>query len=365
MLRILLPVLALGFAIQPSLVASKLPKADRIPQAPTAEQASLVREGVALHDRRDFAGAIAKYKQVLAENPWEVNALHELALSYFESKDYQRSLDTARLGAQCRSQNLAAFYALIGNSLDELGRANEAIETYRAAIKLNPRMGLLHYNLAISLRRAGKTEEAKYAVQRAIECDPTRPSGHATLGAIYQDMGYRVPAILAFSRFLELEPQSERSTPILKKLEGLLTEGVDQGKQPNQVTVRISQTPKGRNGEGDFTGTEMMMSIVLAASLISKPGEAPKPPESAYEKLVSLYASMGESLEASKPKGGFAATFYAPYFAALTKAGYTEAFVAQAWKGGKVEGASDWADANQSKTDEFQAWSKAYQWPVN
>jgi len=365
MLRILLPVLALGFAIDPAWPAGKLPKADRVPDAPTAEQVALVRDGVALHDRRNYEGAIAKYKQVLAQNQWEVNALHELALSYFESKDYQRALDTARLGAQCRSQGLAGFYATIGNALDELGRGKEAIETYRAAIQLNPRMGLLHYNLAISLRRAGKLAEAKEAVQRAIQCDPTRPSGHATLGAIYQDMGYRVPAILAYSRFLALEPESERSAQIMTKLEGLLTAGVGQGKQPGEVTVRISETPKGRNGEGDFTGAEMMMSIVLAADLIAKPGEAKKPPESAYRKLVSLYTSLGESLDVSKPKGGFAATFYAPYFAALTKAGHTEAFVAHAWKAGKVEGASGWAEANESKLAAFLAWSKDYRWPVN
>jgi tetratricopeptide (TPR) repeat protein len=365
MLRILLPVLALGFAIDPVLPAGILPKADRVPGAPTAEQVALVRDGVALHDRREYQAAIAKYKQVLAQNPWEVNALHELALSYFESKDYQRALDTARLGAHCRSQGLAGFYAIIGNALDELGRGPEAIQTYRAAIKLNPRMGLLHYNLAVSLRRAGKPAEAKEAVQRAIRCDPIRPSGHATLGAIYQDMGYRVPAILAYSRFLALEPDSERSAQVMAKLEGLLTAGVGQGDKPGEITVRISEPPKGRNGEGDFTGAEMMMSIVLASSLIAKPGEAQKPPESAYQKLVSLYTSLGESLENSKPKGGFAATFYAPYFAALTKAGHTEAFVAHAWKTGKVEGASAWAEANQAKLVEFLAWSKDYRWPVD
>jgi tetratricopeptide (TPR) repeat protein len=365
MLRILLPVLALGFAIDPAFAAAKLPKADRVPQAPTPEQVVLVREGIRLHDRRNFEGAIAKYQQVLAQNPWEVNALHELALSYFESKDYRRALDTARLGAQCQSQILAGFYATIGSALDELGRGKEAIETYRAAIKLNPRMGLLHYNLALSLRRAGKPAEARESVQQAIQCDPARPSGHAVLGAIYQDMGYRVPAILAYSRFLELEPDSERSAIILTKLEGLLTQGVGKGKQPGEVTVLISPTPKGRNGEGDFTGAEMMMSIVLAAGAIAKPDAAAKAPESPFQKLVSLYTSMGESLNASKPQGGFAATFYAPYFAALIKAGHAEAFVAHTWKAGKVEGASGWAEANEAKTEDFLAWSRAYRWPVD
>ena len=49
----------------------------------------------------------------------------------------------------------------------------------------------------------------------------------------------------------------------------------------------------------------------------------------------------------------------------LTKAGHTEAFVAHAWKAGKVEGASGWAEANESKLADFLAWSKDYRWPVD
>src|SRR6266850_4574476 len=226
-------VFAFGIAIHLALAADKLPKPDRIPGEPTPEQAALIREGVSLHDQRNYEGAIAKYKQVLTQNPWEVKALHELAFSYFENKDYQRALDTARLGAQCRSLLLAGFYSMIGNALDELGRSKEAIETYKAAIKLNPRMALLHYNLAISLRRTGKQSEAKAAVEKALQCNPTHASSHAALGAIYRDTGYRIPAILAYSRFLALEPESARSVQIRTTLQGLLTQGVGPGKQPN------------------------------------------------------------------------------------------------------------------------------------
>ena len=71
---------------------------------------------------------------------------------------------------------------------------------------------------------------------------------------------------------------------------------------------------------------------------------------------------MGVALDNLKPKSGFAATYYAPYFAALAKASYQEAFTAHAWKAGKVDGASDWAMANQAKIEAFLEWSKAYQW---
>jgi tetratricopeptide (TPR) repeat protein len=364
MLKRLLPVLVLVVSIHPASVAGKLPKPDRISAPPTADQIALIREGVALHDQRNYEGAIAKYKQVLAQNPWEVKALYELGFSYFESKDYQGALETARLGAQCRSEGLIGFYLTIGNALDELGRGSEAIETYRAAIKLNPRAALLHYNLAVSLRRAGKQPEAKAAVEKALQCDPAHASSHMVLGAIYEQLGYRVPAILAYSRFLVLEPESPRSAQILPALQGLLTQGVGKGKKPNEITIFVSGTPKGRKDEGDFTGVELMMSVVLVADLITPPPGVEKAPESAHQKLSSQYTSMGEALDNSKAKKGFAAMYYAPYFAALTKEGYPEAFTAHAWRAGKVEGASDWAMANKAKIETFLEWSKAYQWPA-
>src|SRR5260370_42539006 len=119
---------------------------------------------MALHDQHNYEGAIAKYKQVLSENPWEVTALYELAFSYFENKNYKDALATTQLGAQCKSERLSLFYTLMASSLDELGRVQESIEIYKAALKQNPRIELLHYNLAVSLRRLGKNAEARSAI---------------------------------------------------------------------------------------------------------------------------------------------------------------------------------------------------------
>jgi tetratricopeptide (TPR) repeat protein len=362
MSKMLLPLLTLGFAIHPAFAAGKLPKPDRVPTEPTPEQVALVREGVALHDQGRFADAIAKYKQVLARNPWEVRALHELAFTQFASKDYRGALETARLGAQCRSKSLAGFYQMIGSALDELGKGKEAIETYRAAIKMEPGMGLLHYNLAISLRRAGQPAEAKDAVEQGLESDPNHASSHALLGEVYQEMGYRVPAIMAYSRFLVLEPESPRAGQVLTKLSGLLSQGASKGKE-NQINIFMQAPSKSRQDEGDFGGADLGLSMALALDFMKKPEEAKEPPKSPFQKLASLYVMLGATLDNSKPKGGFAAAYYAPYFSALHKAGHTESFVAHAWKAGKVEGASDWAAANEAKIGAFLAWSKSYQWP--
>jgi len=342
--------------------ADKLPKPDRIAAPPTLEQKGVIREGIALHDRQQYREAVAKYQQVLAENPWEVTTLYELSYTYFVSKDYENAIATARLGAQCKSEILPQFYMTMANSLDEMGKPGDAIDLYKAAIKQEPNEGLLHYNYGLTLLRRGKKPEAKAEVEKGLFLSPNHASSHVILGSIYEQMGYRVPAILAYSRFLTLESDTQRAVETLRALSALVTQGVSRGKEANAINITLTAPSKSQMDEGDFMGAEMGINISLAADTMLKPEETGKQPKSDYEKVVSIYVLLGEALSNSKPKGGFAARFYAPYFAELAKAEHVKAFVAETWNAGNVPGTSEWKRANQAKIDSFAAWSRAYAW---
>src|SRR5260370_1820909 len=107
--------LAALLLLAPARSAEKLPDPKRDASPPSDAQRILIKEGVALHDAGDYDGAIAKYKQVLAESPDVVLSLHELAFSYFAKNDYANALATARQGAEFKSTLLPRFYDMIGN----------------------------------------------------------------------------------------------------------------------------------------------------------------------------------------------------------------------------------------------------------
>jgi tetratricopeptide (TPR) repeat protein len=357
---VVLAVLASSIVI----AGEKLPKPSRAPAEPTDAQKALVAQGVKLHDQQNWAGAIAKYREVLTENPWEVNAIHELSYTYFESKDYANSLKTARLGAECKSPLLPVFYTMMGSALDELGRGKDAIEVYRSAIKAGPPTRLLYYNLAISLRRAGQEPDARKAVEAGMLLEGNHASSHRLLMEIYQRGGYRIPAILAGSRFLALEPESARAAASMKELLPLLTGGVSEGKKPGDFNITVSLNPKSAKDEGDFGPAELMMSIGVMAQMKNAPDHLKaKQGATGFERLVAIYKSLGEAIHIADGKSGFAARYYATYFGALVKAEHTEAFVALAFKAGNIEGAADWMKDNWAKLDAYRAWSQAYQWP--
>ena len=102
------------------------PKLKPVPS--TEKQQSLIREGVALHDQGKYDAAIAKYEEVLKENPDNVESLYEISSSYGAKKDSKKSLEYATRGARYKSDLLGGFYVQIGSALDDMGDSKKAIE---------------------------------------------------------------------------------------------------------------------------------------------------------------------------------------------------------------------------------------------
>src|SRR3954462_3488522 len=90
----------------------------RAPSETTPEQDAIIRAGIELHDKGDYDGAIAKYQAVLAESPSNVTAMFETAFSYPSKRDFDKSFETAKRGAEFKSELLPMFYDLMASSLD-------------------------------------------------------------------------------------------------------------------------------------------------------------------------------------------------------------------------------------------------------
>src|SRR5688572_2282769 len=339
----------------PLLATEKLPRAGRTPDAPTPAQSSVIQEGMALHDAGNFAGAISKYEQVLKESPHVVAALYELAASYAGKRDCLNAMVVARRGAEYKSELLPQFHMLFGDCLDSLGKRLEAIDIYKAAIQTTPDFALLHYNLALTYVRLARFEDAKKAAQQSLFLNPAHASSHYLLGIVYQQLGYRVPAILGLSSFLLMEPSSSRSGEALVRLNGLLGEGLSRSETSDEISVLVQA--KSKKDEGDFDAVMVAMTLALAAHMSPE-----KKPTTPFELITTSYSVMSGVL--AKPEGkGFALRYYAPFFANLDTKDFVEAFVYHALASARLQGATEWARDNPAKISGFQQWLASYRWP--
>lgn len=340
-----------------SLQAQKLPEPKLNPTPSTPVQDELIKEGIALHDRRDFAGAIGRYEQVLKENPNNVLALYEMAFSYFAKKDYAKSIEIGYRLAAFKSDLLPRVYVQVGSAQDELGEPKKAIETYKAGIKQFPSNALIHYNLAVTQNRLGEFEEARKTLKKSAGFNPQHPSSHLLLASLFDRGGYTTPALLAACRFLVLEPTSPRSAVALDLVTKKMQGGVSQGKDANTINIFVDMSAK--KDEGDFGGVDVALGLIKAAERTED-----KKGKTEMQLLVGSFETTFAILSEQKPDNSkFVWKYYVPYFAEMKKHGHVEAFVYYTHQRRTSPEINEWLSQHRNTVASFLAWSKSYSWP--
>ena len=329
------------------------------PEPSTEKQSAAIREGVALHDRGDYDGAIRKYEEVLAENPSNTLALYEESYAYSAKKDYKKSLELAYRGAQYKSEQLAGFYVLIGNDLDLLGQSDKSIEVFRKGIKLFPKEGALHFNLAVAYLNAKRPDDAKKSLKESLVLNPQHPSSHFLLANVFFRTGYRTPALLAAARFLALEPDTQRSATALKIVRDVLGGGATPGAKPNEITINLDMNAK--KDEGDFSSVDIVLGLTGAVGMTEK-GKDKTEAQRLADQLDTLISLLDEK-DSKKKESTFVFQYYVPYFIEMKQKGHVEAFVYNALQSSGLPGVREWLSANSGHVMQFLLWSKNYQWP--
>lgn len=340
------------------LAAQDIPAPKLKPSPTTDAHRDVIREGVALHEQGDYDGAIRKYQQVLSETPDDAGALYELGFALFAKGDYSKSLEVAMKGAQYESSMLAGFYTLIGNDFDQLKQPDKAIKAYQAGIKRFPDDSQLRFNLAITYISLNKSEDAKKSLKEAVRLDPNHPSSHLGLSQLYEAGGYKIPALLAFARFLVLEPNSRRSLAALRHFRQLMQSGVSVGSD-KQINITLDTSEK--KDEGDFSSIGLAMSL-LGASRHLEENKNKTDMQLTAEWLDSFFAILAESKE-EKKTSGFAWNYYRPYFVEMKRQNLVEPFCYLIHRSSNVPEVQRWLSQNNERVTQFLAWSKNYAWP--
>jgi type IV pilus assembly protein PilF len=78
-----------------------------------------------------------------------------------------------------------AYYNM-GEAYIRLGKSQEAIESFRAAIQLEPVMVAGYYGLGLALTQSGQRDDAKAAFTRARDIDPASPFSALAKNALKQ-----------------------------------------------------------------------------------------------------------------------------------------------------------------------------------
>jgi tetratricopeptide (TPR) repeat protein len=317
-----------------------------------------IAEGVEFHDKGFFKEAIKCYDEVLQLNPDNVHALYEMSYSYFQMGDQENSLKYSMRGMQYKSDLLSQFYMNAGNSLDILGKPEQAIAIYKKAIAIDPGQNMFYYNMGIAYLRLEEPEQARKNFIESIRRNPDHASSHYALADMYIKDGEQIPAILLLCRFLIIEPNSERSLVALDRLIQVMSAGV---KQEDEKNITINLFPADSDEADVFQSIEMLYKLSRATRYLEE-NKNKSAVELRLDELSALFSYLDK--EKLNDDSSYIEKYLITYFSELARAGQQEAFVYyihQAWDNESVQ---QWLRENWPRTEAFKKWKQQYSFNI-
>jgi tetratricopeptide (TPR) repeat protein len=180
---------------------------------------SIVKEGIDLHDKQDYRGALSKYCQALLLDRESPLVHYEIACSYSAMKMYDSAIWHSDKVIASTNEALALQAMILkGAAIDDKGNPQEAVDYYQHVLIKYPEHYLLLYNYAVSCARLGLTDESEDALTKALRNRISHPSSNLKLAYLKAGKGEKVSAIFGLYFFLLLENNTERSAEALEAL---------------------------------------------------------------------------------------------------------------------------------------------------
>lgn len=328
-----------------------------------SEQADNLRdEGITLYDQGKYAEALDKYLESYKLDSNNIVLFSEMAMTYLELKDYENTERICQRAIEKFPDNrgLRYIYTTYGNCLDENQKPEEALKVYMMGINRFPDHAMLHFNKGVTEYSLKRDYDARTSFQTAITLNPNHPSSYYYLGIIENNFGNRIPAILALSRFLIIEPQGERAETILPFLTGMVNNMYYQVKTANSISTVSSAKIRTDTIASSFDKVEFgILTIETASSVLPDKGK-----QTELEKFETRSQTIFECLKAYKKENtGFYWDFLAPYFIAMVEKKYAKAF--SCFINSKLNSNRDiekWIKENQKEFKDFVLWNRDFRW---
>lgn len=164
------------------------------------------RRGYVAEDRRQYSETAT----AVSENGYKTNENAALAAlnqgwSYQKSGRLQEAISSYREALRLKPDLAEAWYNL-GNTYKSIGQRPDAISSYREVIRLKPDLAEAWHNLGAAYAEIGQFGDAVNCLSKAITLDPDNAEAWYDLGVVYGDTGQQNDAIKNYRKAVSLKP---------------------------------------------------------------------------------------------------------------------------------------------------------------
>jgi tetratricopeptide (TPR) repeat protein len=168
--------------------------------------AGLLELGLQHHSAGRLDQAEAAYREILAAEPDNIDALHFLGVVAYQRGAHAQAEELIS-GALRRHPANAPAHNNLGNALGAQGKLEEAIGCYERAIALQPDYGDALVNLAAACTAAGELDKAIDCYRRALAVSADLPAAYTSLGNALAQKGKLAEAGDCLRKAIELGPR--------------------------------------------------------------------------------------------------------------------------------------------------------------
>lgn len=174
-------------------------------QANLQKISALIEQGVGLQRAGRSDEAEALYREVLALNPGDPDALHLLGVIARDAGQLDAAVGLFRQAIAVMPRE-ANFHNNLGMAYRKLGQLELAVKSYEQALVIDPRhVGALN-NLGTACQALDQTARAVSCFERALALKPDFAEAHFNLGNALQASGESEPALISYRQALLIRP---------------------------------------------------------------------------------------------------------------------------------------------------------------
>ncbi|WP_432808935.1 tetratricopeptide repeat protein [Pantanalinema sp. GBBB05] len=176
------------------------------PQASSSSPiATLLQPALQHYQQGNLVEAERLYRQVLQQDPDQVEALHAIGVIVCQSGQLETAENYLRRVVTLSPQ-FAQAWGNLGGVVQQRGRVEEAIGYYQQAIALDPLYADAHQNLAVALQEQERLEEAIVHCQQAIALKPQIADLYYNLGFMLRRLNRLEEAIVQYRQAIQRRP---------------------------------------------------------------------------------------------------------------------------------------------------------------
>nr|WP_320190907.1 tetratricopeptide repeat protein [uncultured Desulfobacter sp.] len=178
--------------------------------------------GILYLDQNLTDKAIPLFERAAGLNPPDLSACYQLGRLKQMENDHQGAIPIYQLMLEQQPQ-AGLVWNNLGVAYRETGQTDDAMESFRAAVRFAAELAEAWNNLGVALDEQGQVEPALNAYQKAIKIQPDYVSPHLNSGIIFQKLEQFEKAESYYRKVLEIHPKNEIAQFMLQSLGGEAT----------------------------------------------------------------------------------------------------------------------------------------------